>query len=97
MLKAFTAPVLRRHLVDDIERTSLDAHVSICEQRYLNLDNRMTGLEDKVERIEKSLGEIHHKIDNLGDKQNKQINSVLIYVIGVLLSICGGLIAKMFF
>jgi hypothetical protein len=97
MLQAFTALVLRRHLVADIERSSLDAHVSICEQRYLNLDNRMTGLEDKVERIEKLLGDIHQKIDSLGVKQNKQINSTLIYIIGLLLTICGGLIAKMFF
>lgn len=81
----------------DIERESLDAHVSICEQRYLNLDSRMTGLEKKVERIEELLGDIHQKIDGLAQKQNKQINSTLIYIIGLLLAICGGLISKMFF
>lgn len=57
----------------------------------------MTGLEKKVERIEELLGDIHQKIDRLGQKQEKQINSSLIYIIGILLTVCGGLISKMFF
>lgn len=84
-------------MISDIETESLAAHASICEQRYLNLDNRMTGLEKKVERIEELLGDIHQKIDRLGQKQEKQINSTLIYIIGILLTVCGGLISKMFF
>jgi predicted nucleic acid-binding Zn-ribbon protein len=84
-------------VISDIETESLAAHASICEQRYLNLDNRMTGLEKKVERIEKSLGDIHQKIDLLGEKQDKQIKSSLIYIIGLLLTVCGGLISKIFF
>lgn len=77
-------------MISDIENTNLQAHVSICEQRYLNLDNRMT-------RLDRLLGEIHSKIDGLSDKQISQTNSVLIYVIGILLTICGALISKVFF
>ena len=84
-------------MISEIENQSLEAHVSICEQRYLNLDNRMTGLEKKVERIEELLSDIHQKIDRLGEKQTKQINSTLIYVIGILLTVCGALISKLFF
>lgn len=84
-------------MISEIENQSLEAHVSICEQRYLNLDNRMTGLEKKVERIEELLSDIHQKIDRLGEKQTKQINSTLIYVIGILLTVCGALVSKLFF
>ena len=84
-------------MISEIENQSLEAHVSICEQRYLNLDNRMTGLEKKVERIEELLGDIHQKIDRLGEKQSKQINSTLIYIIGILLTVCGALVSKLFF
>lgn len=35
----------------DIERESLDAHVSICALRYANLDTRLTTLEDKVDKL----------------------------------------------
>jgi predicted nucleic acid-binding Zn-ribbon protein len=84
-------------MIREIENQNLEAHVSICEQRYLNLDNRMTGLEKKVERIEELLGDIHQKIDRLGEKQTKQINSTLIYIIGLLLTVCGALVSKLFF
>lgn len=84
-------------MISDIETESLAAHASICEQRYLNLDNRMTGLEKKVERIEELLGDIHQKIDRLSDQQNKQINAGLVYCVGLLLTVCGGLITKLFF
>ena len=84
-------------MISEIENQNLEAHVSICEQRYLNLDNRMTGLEKKVERIEELLGDIHQKIDRLGEKQTKQINSTLIYIIGLLLTVCGALVSKLFF
>ena len=84
-------------MISEIETENLAAHVSICEQRYMNLHSRMSGLEKKVERIEQLLGDIHQKIDRLGDKQTKQINSVMVYVIGLLLTVCGGLISKVFF
>jgi hypothetical protein len=84
-------------MITDIETENLAAHVSICEQRYHALHTRLTGLEQKVQRIEELLGDIHEKIDRLGEKQNKQTNSILIYMIGVLLTICGALISKLFF
>lgn len=41
----------------DIERTSLEAHVSLCEMRYQGIEKRLTKLEQKLE----DLGE---KVDN---------------------------------
>lgn len=38
-------------LPTDIERESLDAHVSICALRYANLDTRLTALEEKVDKL----------------------------------------------
>lgn len=38
-------------LPSDIERESLDAHVSICALRYANLDTRLTTLEEKVDKL----------------------------------------------
>jgi len=39
----------------DIERTSLDAHVSICAIRYEQLDNRLTIIETKVIDLSKAI------------------------------------------
>jgi hypothetical protein len=35
----------------DLEKTSLEAHVDLCALRYGQLDERLTGLEEKVEAI----------------------------------------------
>ena len=35
----------------DLEKSSLEAHVDLCALRYGQLDERLTGLEEKVEAI----------------------------------------------
>lgn len=39
----------------DIERESLDAHVSICAIRYQQLDTRLTVIETKVSKLAESI------------------------------------------
>ena len=34
-----------------LERESLEAHVDLCEQRYINLESRLGKIETKVEYI----------------------------------------------
>ena len=34
-----------------LERENLEAHVDLCEQRYKNLEGRMSSIEKKVEAI----------------------------------------------
>mgnify|MGYP000016854525 FL=1 len=35
----------------DLERENLEAHVDLCQQRYENLNSRLTKIEEKVEHI----------------------------------------------
>ncbi len=35
----------------NLEKQSLEAHVDLCAMRYLNLDTRLTNLENKVDSI----------------------------------------------
>ena len=42
----------------DLEKSSLEAHVDLCALRYGQLDERLTGLEEKVEAI----GFINHSL-----------------------------------
>ena len=39
----------------DLERENLEAHVDLCQERYEQLDGRLTKIEEKVEHI-------HHDI-----------------------------------
>lgn len=38
-----------------IEKESLEAHVELCQQRYDNLDRRLTIIETKVESVHKDI------------------------------------------
>ena len=35
----------------DLEKQNLEAHVDLCEQRYINLETRLEKIEMKVEHI----------------------------------------------
>lgn len=35
-----------------IEKENLEAHVELCAQRYLSLDNRLTTIDDKVSDLQ---------------------------------------------
>lgn len=43
----------------NIERNSLDAHVSICEERYRNLADRLESTDQRLAKLEIMLTEIH--------------------------------------
>ena len=38
-----------------LERENLEAHVDMCEQRYINLETRLDKIESKVEHIHQDI------------------------------------------
>ena len=41
----------------ELERENLEAHVDLCQQRYENLESRLTKIEEKVDSIHKDVVE----------------------------------------
>lgn len=41
----------------DIEKTNLEAHVELCAQRYDALERRLTGVEEKIISLQKTVSE----------------------------------------
>lgn len=41
----------------DLERENLEAHVDLCQQRYENLEGRLTKIETKVDSIHRDVVE----------------------------------------
>jgi predicted nucleic acid-binding Zn-ribbon protein len=72
--------------MSDIERNSLDAHVSLCELRY-------QALNDRLDRVEADLGELKSLIQDLGQALQSQRNYQSNYWNRVQWSVIGGLIA----
>jgi hypothetical protein len=68
----------------DIERTSLDAHVSLCELRYQGLANRLDLIEERMEKLELMVTDIHstlHKINRGNSVEWIKARDVLIAVL----------------
>jgi tetrahydromethanopterin S-methyltransferase subunit B len=72
--------------MSDIERNSLDAHVSLCELRY-------QALNDRLDRVEADLGELKSLIQDLSQALQSQRNYQNNYWNRVQWSVIGGLIA----
>ena len=75
--------------MSDIERTSLDAHVSICELRYQALERRLDAMELKMESLEKLLSEIRDSLAQQPHNHSQKWNQVQWWLIGVLAAALG--------
>lgn len=54
--------------MSDIERTSLDAHVSLCELRYQQLERRITEVETSIDELKVMIREIHGQLMKSQDR-----------------------------
>lgn len=79
----------------DIESESLPAHVSICQQRYYNLEMRLNGLEKRIEKIEGLVQDIHDKIDGLAQRQTAKWDRTQVAAITLLMGVIGFVVARL--
>lgn len=56
----------------DIERTSLDAHVSLCEERYRSLADRLESTDQRLAKLETMVSEIHAALRQHQSGQNEK-------------------------
>lgn len=59
----------------DIESKSLPAHVSVCQERYKNLDKRLTSIENEVKNVYDEIS-----------KGNKSLTKVIIGSAGTVIA-----------
>lgn len=76
----------------EIETESLPAHVSLCQERYKQLESRIDSIEKKLTGIDITLCEIRDAITQDRKEQFKQFLTWAGVVITALLGSCGWLI-----
>lgn len=81
----------------DIESESLPAHVSLCQERYRALEARLDGMEEKIQKIESLVQDIHNSLHKLSNRQNDRWSAAQVGVISLLISVIGALSARLFF
>jgi uncharacterized coiled-coil protein SlyX len=78
--------------IHNSERTSLEAHVDLCAERYNNMENKMNTMEVRLAKVETIVSEIK---DMLVEKETMALKKIIglgIGVIGSLLTALLGLI-----
>jgi hypothetical protein len=95
LLRIFTTLVLGRHLVADIERTNLDAHVSLCELRYQALERRLELVESQLGDLHTLVLEIRDSLAQLPAGENTRWLQAQAAVIAVLVSAVAWLAARL--
>jgi hypothetical protein len=81
----------------EIERSNLDAHVSICAVRYQALETRMFSIEDRLERVENLLNDIRDSLAAQPAARAQDWLQAKTAVISVLVSLVGFLAYKTLF
>jgi predicted nucleic acid-binding Zn-ribbon protein len=72
-----------------IENTNLEAHVSICQERYQALQTRFEHVEKKIDTLTDTVRDIHDHVHAMSQKQSDRWNAVHVSVIGMLTAIIG--------
>lgn len=76
-----------------IEKKSLEAHVELCAERYAaldksnkTLDSKIESLDKKVEKMDGNITAIREGLASVGDKQSRQLITIGITILSVLIS-----------
>ena len=75
--------------MNDIERTSLDAHVSICELRYQALNDRLDGMTQDMDELKSLIQKLAQDLQEHREDQNNYWSRVQWAVIGGLIAFAG--------
>jgi hypothetical protein len=76
----------------DIERTSLEAHVDICAERYDKMETKMETMELRLEKVETIVSDIKRLLIEKETLAYKKLVGLGIGIIGSLLTALLGLI-----
>ena len=83
--------------IHDIEKTSLEAHVSLCQERYTQLARRLDVVEERMGNIESMLREIRDDIQEMREHHTRKWDTTQIGIIGMLVAISGYLLVRALF
>jgi predicted nucleic acid-binding Zn-ribbon protein len=68
----------------DIEKENLEAHVELCAERYKQLENKLTDLDERMTKVEGYLVEIKESISHKTGDTTKTIITIGTTVVGVM-------------
>jgi hypothetical protein len=79
-------------IIEEIEKKSLEAHVELCAQRYVSLEERMETMETRLQKVESIVSDIKNMLIEKETMAYKKLIGIGIGLIGSLLTALLGLI-----
>jgi|TARA_R110000868_G_scaffold247090_1_gene503574 hypothetical protein len=70
----------------EIEKKSLEAHVELCAERYANLDNKLSNLETRMDKLEGHIVDIKDSLSGNDSGHYKTLITVGTTILGVLIA-----------
>ena len=77
-----------------IEKKNLEAHVELCAERYDALESKLDTVEEKVNSLEISVGEVKNMIVHLDRGRSTQLITWAGTTITMLIGVVGWLMTK---
>ena len=68
----------------EIEKKSLEAHVELCAERYNALEDRLSGMDNKITSLQNMIKEVKDCVGKLTEKNNDRLITWGIGIIGFL-------------
>lgn len=78
----------------DAEETDLATHTKLCHMRYLQIINKFDSVDVKMDKLETLILQVKTSVDNMQVNTKKDYLNVTLYVIGILLTALGFMVAK---
>jgi len=78
--------------IRQIERTSLEAHVDLCAERYDNMEQKMTTMETRLAKVETIVSDIKNMLVEKETIAYRKLISFGIGIIGSLLTALLGMV-----
>jgi len=79
-------------MATDLEKKSLETHVDLCAARYRFLEDKLLLVEEKIEKLDTTMQNIHDMIVEMTAQRNTQLINWGLGVIGTLLVMIGWLL-----
>lgn len=72
----------------ELEKKSLEAHVDLCAQRYRFLEERIAGMDEKIEGVADTVSDVKKSIDKMAEKNNDRLINwgvgIIVFLVGVI-------------
>lgn len=72
----------------ELEKKSLEAHVDLCAQRYRFLEEKISGMDEKIENVVSTVSDVKTSVDKMAEKNNDRLINwgvgIIVFLVGII-------------